>query len=286
MTSKPNLFIIGAAKSGTTSLHHYLAGHPEVYMSEPKEPGYFAEGIDYYPDDRQWYLGLFEEGAAAVYRGESSTHYTKLPKYPGVAGRIADFCDAPRLIYLMRDPVDRAISHYWHNTRQNVEFRPPLRAIENNEEYRAFGDYERQLEPYLEHFDRDAIFIETFEGLVSEPDEVTHAIFRWLGLDPGRATLGFPAKNAKPDEIDRFEGGQRLGDFLHRSEIWDRLSPLVPQSLKDLGKKATRNKLDPNDYPMDDVRKRLRPWARDVAERTSRLLGRDFPEWSTTKNTV
>lgn len=282
---KPNLFIIGAAKSGTTSLHHHLARHPEIHMSEPKEPGFFVEDLDYYPTDENWYLSLFKEGTGLRYRGESSTHYTKLPTHPGVAGRISSYCDEARLIYLMRDPIDRAISHYWHNTRQNAEFRSPLRAMKENPEYRAFGDYARQLEPYLYEFEREDLYLATFERLIEDPDEVTTEIFDWLELEPSAGGEGLPAKNRKPSEIERFRAGQTIGEFL-QSDPWDRLSPLVPQPLKDLGKLFTRNQVRPDEVPMDDVVELLRPWARRAVKRTSRLLGRDFPEWSTTRNQV
>jgi len=279
---KPNLFVIGAAKSGTTSLHHHLSRHPEIHMSEPKEPGFFAPGFDYYPKDEDWYLGLFADGKGKRYRGESSTHYTKLPVYSGVADAIAAYCEKPCFIYLMRDPIDRAISHYWHNTRQNVEFRSPLRAIEESPEYRAFGDYARQLEPFLDTFGRDALFVTTFEKLVTEPEQVTSDIFRWLELDPSAAPRELPARNTAPRTIQRFLGGQRLGTLLHQSEIWNAISPLVPQPIKDAGKRATIRSVRPAEIPMDDVARLLRPWAADCAKRVGALLDREFPEWKTT----
>lgn len=278
---KPNLFIIGAAKSGTTSLHHHLAGHPEILMSEPKEPGFFVEELDYYPKDEDWYLSLFEGGEDLRYRGESSTHYTKLPTYPGVPERLAAYCGRPRMIYLMRDPIDRAISHFWHNTRQNAEFRPPLRAMKENEEYRAFGDYDRQLQAYLRVFDREDIFVTTFERLVADPRRVTVDIYHWLDLDPSATPDDLPAKNTKPDEIERFLAGQTVGEFL-QSDLWDRLSPFLPQRLKDLGKGITRTAVRPSEESMEEVVEYLRPWAQDTMERTGRLLGRELPEWSTT----
>lgn len=277
---RPNLFVVGAPRCGTTSLHHFLGTHPSIFMSDLKEPGFFVPELEAYPKDPEWYLGLFEGADDEAYVGESSTHYAKLPNYPGVPERIAECCDDPRFLYLMRNPIDRAISNYWHSTRQNAEFRSPLEAIEENGKYQAFGDYERQLTPYLDRFGRDAVFVETFERMISDPEAVTSEIYRWLGLDPAEASAEFPTKNATPNNVERFEGGQVLGEFLHDSRLWDRLSPLIPQFLKDLGHRVTRSKVDPSEQPLDDVREHLRPWAEDVVERTSRLLGQDFPEWS------
>ena len=106
---KPNLFIIGSMKSGTTSLHNYLSYNPEIYMSEEKEPGYFVKelaqdkGID-------WYLSLFDKAENVKYAGESSTHYTKLPTFSGVAERIHEFSPSAKLLYIMRDPIRRSIA--------------------------------------------------------------------------------------------------------------------------------------------------------------------------------
>lgn len=279
---RPNLFIIGAAKSGTTSLHHHLHRHPDIQMSEPKEPGFFVEGLDYYPSDVDWYLDLFTEGANVKYRGESSTHYTKLPTYPGVPHRIASFCDEAKLIYLMRDPIDRAISHYWHNVRQNVEFRSPLRALKENHEYRSYGDYSRQLSAYFQDFDRDDIYITTFERLIASRGLVTADIYRWLDLEPDAAQDSLPKMNSKPKKIRRSLAGQRIGEFL-QSEVWDSLSPLVPQGLKNVAKSLTRETVRPSDYPLEPVIDYLRPWAVKSMEKTARLLDREFDEWSTTR---
>lgn len=281
-SNRPNLFVIGAAKCGTTSLHHHLSSHPDIFMSEPKEPGFFAEGIDYYPSDEDWYLSLFEQGRGKRYRGESSTHYTKLPTYPGVARRISEYCPSPRFIYLMRDPIERAISHYWHRSRKGEEFTSPMRAMRNHGVYKAYGDYPRQLSPYLDSFSPDQLYTATFEQLTRQPEEVTSTVLEWLDLDPELASGEFPAKNRAPHTIERLAISQKIGEFIHRSQLWSSLSPLVPQKLKDLGRRFTTRELSPSEYPMDDVIAYLRPWARDVAERTSDLLNRDFPEWKTT----
>lgn len=280
--SKPNLFVIGAAKSGTTSLHHYLARHPDVFMSEPKEPGFFVDELDYYPSDEEWYLNLFEEGATARYRGESSTHYTKLPVYSGVPERIARYCNEPRFIYLMRDPVDRAISQYWHNSRKNQEFRSPLKAMRVDRTYKAYGEYARQLRPYIDVFGMDRIFATTFECLIDEPDVVTTDILHWLGLDPGRIGDDFPTRNSSPDTLTQSLLNQPIGEFIYQSRAWDAISPIVPKTLKRCVKKFTDREVAPADFPMDEVVGFLRPWARDAAKDTEQLLQRRFPEWTLT----
>ncbi len=87
---KPNLFIIGAMKSGTSSLHNHLNMHPQIAMSAVKEPSYFTAARPS-PDSLKAYMTLFDQSTTARYYGESSTNYTKLPLYSGVAERIHDY---------------------------------------------------------------------------------------------------------------------------------------------------------------------------------------------------
>ena len=118
----PTFLIIGTMKGGTTSLHRYLRQHPDVFMPEQKELNFF---LDEYagrpidpPEERNWSRGLtwYErqfagaEDERAV--GEASANYTRYPTYPGVAERIAKIVPEMKLIYLMRNPIDRVLSHY------------------------------------------------------------------------------------------------------------------------------------------------------------------------------
>ena len=108
-TEMPNLFVIGAMKSGTTSLHRYLDLHPEISMSWEKEPNYFlpegSPGVDQRVNDRKAYLNLFDSGMSV--RGESSTSYSRYPQLTGVAAATAAAAPQARLVYLLRDPIER-----------------------------------------------------------------------------------------------------------------------------------------------------------------------------------
>ena len=275
MSRRPNLFIIGAAKSGTTSLHHYLAAHPDIFLSEPKEPGYFVPEVDYYPRDLSWYLGLFASASGQRWVGESSTHYTKLPVHSGVVERIAAFVEEPpRFIYLMRDPIERAMSHYWHDVRKYQEHRSIERALEERVEYRAISDYAMQLEPYLDTFGRDAVHALTFEELVDDPERAVRSILAWLGTTLGR-------RNAMPDSFMRLRGSGLL-DRVARSRLWSRLSGFAPQGLKDLAKRLAYREADPDGYAKEAVAARLRPEMQEGVRRLEALLDRDFPAWTTT----
>src|SRR2546421_11902695 len=113
----PNLLIIGARKGGTTSLHKYLALHPQIFMSKQKELSFFDERIRWQLG-LEWYKSNFD--ASYLINGEASPQYARYPRTLGVPEKIKSVLGSPKLIYAIRDPVDRILSDY----TQMVEWRP------------------------------------------------------------------------------------------------------------------------------------------------------------------
>jgi Sulfotransferase domain len=177
----PNLVVIGGLKCGTTSLHHYLNLHPEIAMSRPKELNFFVEDLTW-PLGPAWYASHFD--AEAPVRGESSPHYTNRPRFEGVARRLAETAPDARLIYMVRDPVDRMLSHYLHNVGGGYDDRPLAEALsEPDTAYVDRGRYFFQLEPYLDHFERDRIELVTREELKTDRTATMRRVFAFLGVD-------------------------------------------------------------------------------------------------------
>ncbi len=220
---RPNLFIIGAMKSGTTTLHEYLDTHPQIAMSQEKEPGYFVEELGLHKGE-EWYLSRWAElNGQHRYRGESSTHYTKLPIFQGVPDRLFRFNPEARLIYIMRNPFDRVVSHYWHALRDahhGGELRPLLKAVEDDPGYLAFSDYATQLEPYFDRFGRGAVFTLTFEALLADPQREVDRIYRWLGLPPHPiGDKSGKAHNQKPKDITAVAGAGILNRIQYSTYV-------------------------------------------------------------------
>lgn len=195
-TEMPNLFIIGAAKCGTTSLHHYLDLHPEISMSKVKEPTYFAR---HDPDiaawaiiDRAEYLGLFEAGK--LYRGESSTAYSRAPLVEGVPEAIAAEVPEAKLIYMVGDPIRRIeadIRQMLSNRHGQWAFVPEDASV-----IEIFGDpsdpsnrllaqsrYMYQLERYLGHFDPGSLLVVDSDALRNQRRETMSRIFNFIGVE-------------------------------------------------------------------------------------------------------
>lgn len=290
---KPNLFLIGAMKSGTTTLHELLAQHPQVVMSEPKEPCYFVEPEllrSHWPEmwrrgywkDEAAYLALFPERPGALYYGESSTDYTKSPRLPGVAERLSAFSPDARILYVMRDPIERTLSHYWHMVELRGEKRPPMEAIQGEPHYTEVSHYAYQLQPYIEHFGLARIRLLTFEALKADPGGTLREVCDWLGVatefQPSDLHL---ASNVTPPIVQQKRPGLGALDAFRRSALWDSVGRFVPPSVRKVGVRMVEKSVAPKSVDTSDVKRHLRALQRPQVEALTRLAGRSFPEWKT-----
>jgi hypothetical protein len=176
----PNLLILGAAKCGTTSLHHYLAAHPEISMSELKE-------LDFFLPDRNWGKGVdwyrSNFPVATRLRGESSTGYTRNREADAAARLIHELLGKPKLIYLVRDPIDRIRSDYHQHRAVGVEDRSLGEALaEPDNRYIEASRYGSRIAPYVERFGAEQILIESQERLLNDRRAVLARTFEFLGV--------------------------------------------------------------------------------------------------------
>jgi hypothetical protein len=185
----PNLIVIGGLKCGTTSLHHYLSLHPEIAMSRPKELNFFVAELNW-ELGREWYASHFDR--AAPVRGESSPHYTNLPRFAGVAERMKSVIPEARIIYMVRDPIDRMLSHYLHNAGAGYESRGLDEALSDPDgSYLARSRYAMQVEPYLAAFGADRVAIVSREELRDERAATMRRVFELCGVDPSFQSAQF-----------------------------------------------------------------------------------------------
>ena len=181
----PNLIVIGAMKAGTTSLHHYLALHPEISMSTVKEPDFFVEELGW-KRGLDWYASQF---SPLPVRGESSTSYTKAPRYPGVPERMHGLVPDARLVYVVRDPIARIVSHYVHEYAAGREHRPIAAALAPDavrvSDYLAVSSYAMQIERFLEWYDASRMLVVESEALRDRRRETLASVFSFAGVDAG-----------------------------------------------------------------------------------------------------
>jgi len=275
----PNLVVIGGLKCGTTSMHHYLNLHPEVVMSRPKELNFFVEELNW-GLGTDWYRCHFD--ASAPVRGETSPHYTNRPFFEGVAERMAaTLPDDAKLVYMVRHPIDRLLSHYLHNVNGGYEDRPLEEAVaDERSAYVQRGRYAYQLEPYLEAFDRDRILIVGREELAREREATMRKVFDFVGVDTTFSSEHF--QREWETGSGKQSGGFRLMDRAVRLpglRALDRNFDRLPERLRWLVEKVVHDP-DKGEAPKPelppDLRERLAAAFRPDVERLERIAGRSF----------
>lgn len=181
----PNFIIIGAMKSGTTSLHDYLSRHPDIFMSVPKETDFFT-GKEPWEKGIEGYKACFAGYAGQKAVGEASPNYAKMPFFEGVPERIYSVLGPVKLIYVVRDPVERLVTHYVHALSSGHETRPFAKVLKNIETtpYSWTSRYYAQLEKYLEFFPKECLLIVDQHALKNERKETLRRIFRFLEVEP------------------------------------------------------------------------------------------------------
>jgi hypothetical protein len=179
----PTFIVIGSMKSGTTSLYHYLRSHEQIFMSRIKELDFFAEAANW-SRGMDWYRQQFKGAETALARGEASTLYTKYPEHGGVPERIAAALPDVRLVYVVRDPIERLRSHYQHRVMTGKEKSPPEVALLEDPSYLNCSKYAMQLERYLDHFPREQILVVPSEALKLDRACTVQQVYEFLGVDP------------------------------------------------------------------------------------------------------
>jgi hypothetical protein len=286
----PNFLIIGAMKSGTTALYYYLEQHPQIYMSPVKEPNFFCseENSDgNFAARLGAYQDLFRDVSGEIAIGEASHCYLYEPE---AAARIQDHIPDARLIAVLRNPVDRAYSHFLHMVRNGSEpltdFARALREIEtggyqkrDRRDYIGRGRYYDQLKRYFDTFGRDQVRVYLYEDLSEAPVDTLQDAFRFLGVDDSfvpdvslkRNVSGYP-KHKSVDKLLR-----------QPSPIKDALKIYLPARLRWRLSKAfddlkTRNLVEPPAV-QPEVRRRLIGVYREDILKLQELIHRDVSGW-------
>ena len=275
----PNLIVIGGLKCGTTSLHHYLNLHPQIAMSRPKELNFFVAELNW-ELGVDWYRSHFSPDLAV--RGETSPHYTNRPRFDGVAARMRDTLgpDA-RLVYMVRHPIDRLLSHYLHNVGGGYEERELDEAVADPQSaYVQRGMYAFQLEPYLDAFETDRVLVVSREELARERDETVRRVFAHAGVDQDFTSREFDREWETGS--GKGSGGFRVLDRAVRMpglRALDRNFDRLPERLRWLVERVVHDP-DSGEAPKPgldpELRERLATLFREDAARLERLIGRDL----------
>jgi len=295
MEKWPNFIIVGAPKSGTTSLYEYLKDVPGVYMSPLKEPNYFnTPKIFLGPRvvrifDKSVYLKLFEDVTNEKAIGEASTGYLRDPRSPKL---IYEQIPDARIIMILRNPVERTFSHYLMHRRTGVEkgsfhevITKSIKTIKNGtEEFNKCIDpslYSEQVKRYLETFGPNKVKILIFEEFIKNPKKIVKEVLDFLGLE------GDPTDAIETTHNVYGVPRGKMGKFLLGSLTVKKLSlKLVPQSLRWKMRDKIALKKEEKPKLQDEDRLILESFFQDNVLKLKEMLGRDLP-WNipTSKST-
>jgi hypothetical protein len=287
----PNFLLIGAMKAGTTSLYHYLKAHPQIFMPEYKAPEFFVEesnwgrGIDWYR--KQFALA----GKDALAIGEASNVYAKYPRYAGVPQRIAAYIPEARLIYVLRDPINRIRSHYQTRVAEGTERAPFEVAVFKNSIYTDYSRYALQIDEYLKFFPREQLLIITAEDLRDARQTTVRQVYEFLGVDA----------DFVPSELDRvfYQTKDRpvhsliplwlrksLKKYLPVSKRFKELENNISRGLSRLHRRSEDTQASAKAFMIsEEVRERLVQLLEDDVRRLRCYMGPEFDTWGIGLNT-
>lgn len=298
MPKFPHFLIIGAARAGTTALHGYLRQHPQIFMPTLKEPNFFSfegetlackgPGADYINNsvtNQGKYLDLFARAPGGAICGEASPLYLFSPKAPA---RIKRSIPKARLVVILRNPIDQAFSHFLYASKQAIEternFTTAL-ALENERlaagwqplfGYSDFPRYGDQLARYFDLFEKDQIFIRTYEDFQERPQQLFQELFQFIGADD----------KFQPDMTSRPNAGgvpknRALQDFLMKSNpITRAIGLVVPKrarlAIRDqIAAVNTKRELTMPPAAREILKDRLS----DDIRALEKLIGKDLSNW-------
>lgn len=293
--AKPNLLIVGAAKSGTTSLHNYLNQHHDVFMCDPKEPHFLinkeigTKRISVGVSEKIAYEKLFLDGENLKYRGESSVMYLMYPEI--VIPKIKEYLgNDVKIIIMLRNPVERAYSGYQHVKRYNIkedisEFRDAWDISEERffsnpdmtpaSRYKELGMYYKQVKSYLKNFN---VHIIIYEDYKLDIQNEMNKVFDFLDInrmvinfDRRHMVGGWQWENQKLKFL--MISKNPLKSFLKVIIPFKRVRKIIRKKIQD------NNTVDVLPISMEDE-KMLKHFYKDDVRQLSKLLDRDLNYWT------
>ncbi|NEP83179.1 MAG: sulfotransferase domain-containing protein [Okeania sp. SIO3B3] len=271
----PNFIIIGAAKGGSIALGRYLDYHPEIAMQSPSEElDFFSENWD---KGLSWYESHFQNSTKL--QGERSPHYTYTHIWPHTAERMHSILPNIKLLYGVRDPIERLISHYVHIDTHG-KYSIPLEEFVLNPDYYKTGCYFAHLSKFLQYYDRSQILVFPSEALHKNRQATLQTIFNFLGVAPDfydekmdqRIHVSTPmAKIPAPIAYTL--------SFVRKNNI----QAMFPSSLRKQVHKWVHNLRKPADGKPTlppEIRQQLVDIYTDDVAALRNFTGQDFAEWS------
>ncbi len=260
-----DFIVIGAMKSGTSSIHRNLMNHPEVGLSHRKEINFFSH---YFHRGSDWYRKFLVPEKKIT--GESSPNYTRFHKFPDTASRMAQTVPDVKLIYIVRDPIDRIVSHVHHNLyRDRIQLKNLERNVLSMDDYVLTSSYHAQIQQYLQYYSLENILILDFADLRDNFEDLMNEVTDFLGISR------FDFMNS----MSAYNTSEKKYLIKYHDEIHKLKSPLIKKLYHSffyiLNMKIDRPRF--SDQLKHDLFLRLQP---DISK-FRKLINREFPAWKT-----
>jgi hypothetical protein len=277
----PNLIVIGAPKAGTSSLHYYLKQHPQVAMSSPKELCYFWR--DDWRERRAWYEAKFDfPDSEARIRGEATPWYAAYPFRLNVPERMHELVPDVKLIYLVRDPIERLLSQWVQRAGDGdrTPFEHYMREHDRpDNKIVCPSRYWLQLQQYTKLFDRSQLLVVDQNDLKVRRREALGEVCRFLDVDDSFDSLRL--------EVEINTRDQKRAPGHRGAQVWDRVlrpaSRLAPERIRTIVRKpVTRLMYHRIAEPVltTTMRDRLRTMLDPEVQALRRFTGKAFETWS------
>lgn len=301
MATLPNFLIVGAAKSGTSSLQHYLQEHPDIFMSRIKEPRFFISSIykNLNPDDPRYsalldltvtdygeYTRIFEDGINCKAIGTATADY--LYYYQEAIPNIKKYLNDVKIIICLRNPIDRAFSSYKHLVRDQVETRSFEKCLKLEETrkknnwsmlnfFKDAGLYYQQVKAYMDNFKQVKVYL--YEELTADPLSLIQDIFRSLEVSDQ-----FVPELSKRYNASIIPKSRHLHNFFVKSNWLKRdVKPIVDFVLPPQKRKVFIEKIENHNHAKCQMnpktRKSLKDFFRQDIINLQELIHRDLSQW-------
>lgn len=302
MSALPNFFLLGPPKCGTTAIVAELARHPEVFISEPKEPNYFVyQGGNPYcwdplgKDSLKWYEGIFANAVGTTAVGDASPYYICCHH---VAAEIRHYNPNAKLIAVLRNPVYRAFSmyRYWNSgSETELSTEDFVHKFHSEGLFRNFelsvthrvgwlketGFYYRHLDRYRKAFPAEQLQVLFYSDLVTDPNDFYRHIFQFLEVDAEEVQIRNEIINRTVEPRFRMlnslinrPGTNPVGQFLKRSFLRKPLRGVRP-ILNRINQRDARRELS---FPKERYEELIKPYLRDIEELET-FCQRDLSGW-------
>ena len=263
-------------KSGTSTLSYLLEQHPQIFISDPREINYFCGYDDEWSRGIEWYEKYFEGSQGKKSIGEASTAYSKYPSLPNCASRIYEVLPEAQIIYIMRNPIERTWSHYWHSVTRDGERRTPNEVITENSHHIAISRYYMQISEYLRYFDRNSVLLLLLDDLNNNPQSFLREVFRFLKVDEDFIPSN-PSVVKNPFRETQVDGS--LLESIRNVQIVRNALSIIPNNVKEVFGRPFKKKVkNPTEIP-HEIRDIIQNELREDIMKIEELMDMDLSFW-------